>query len=231
MFGWLKRSPKQPPSEESGFILGYAFSFTNETLGLDYEGLGFEIVAQMRDDGQDPSFIANHMDTAIAVSEVLQEQPVLEFSGGPHAEAVMELLDALVDGDHDSAQRVLDGDPAILSGEHDGAGIPLLAEVFAGRVDNVRFLLAQGADVNRVGHRNMSPLHWSSARGDVGTNRELLDAGASVSALNLLYATPRDLAGLNGHKELAPDLVAADIGAPKSSHIETVLAKMGCTVD
>ena len=83
MFGWLKRSPKQPPSEESGFILGYAFSFTNETLGLDYEGLGFEIVAQMRDDGQDPSFIANHMDTAIAVSEVLQEQPVLEFSGGP----------------------------------------------------------------------------------------------------------------------------------------------------
>ena len=120
MLEWLERLWERSSTDDPGFILGYGLSFKNETLGLRYQGFPFEVVAEMREDGQDPSSLANHIYTEIKVAEVFQDAPVLEFHGGSHAEGVMELLDSLVAGDLTTDRSLLEGDPAILTGAHDG---------------------------------------------------------------------------------------------------------------
>ena len=134
-------------------------------------------------------------------------------------------MDAFDAENMETARELLDRDPEILTGNHDGAGIPLLAQTFAGSVESVCFLLERGALVDKVGQLDMTPLHWAAACGYGELVQELLRAGADPSRLNALYASPHDLAQLNGHEALGPPLA---LDAKYGDHATAVLTRMGC---
>src|SRR5687767_12714486 len=102
-------------------MIGYAFSFRNRALGVDFFGSPHEILEQVRARGLTPADLAAHRETEISSMEVFKDQPEMKFSGGPHAEAILLLLDALARSDLESATSIVARDPAVLTGAHDGA--------------------------------------------------------------------------------------------------------------
>jgi ankyrin repeat protein len=69
-----------------------------------------------------------------------------------------------------------------------GGWTPLHTAAQNGKADDVRSLLAQGADPSaREAGDNTSPLHWAVARGSLEIARMLLDAGADVHGLGDLH--------------------------------------------
>lgn len=65
---------------------------------------------------------------------------------------------------------------------------------YAGRIEAVMTLLANGADPNRTDDAGNTPLHFAALTRDAGIAQSLLDAGADVNALNREEMTPLALA-------------------------------------
>jgi uncharacterized protein len=65
---------------------------------------------------------------------------------------------------------------------------------YAGRIDAVMTLLANGADPNRTDEAGNTPLHFAALTRDAGIAQSLLDAGARLDAINREEMTPLALA-------------------------------------
>ena len=77
-------------------------------------------------------------------------------------------------------------------------------------VEQVRALIADGADVNAAQGDGMSALHWAAENGSVGMTRILLEAGANVEAVTRLGAyRPLHLAAKGGHQLVVESLLQA----------------------
>jgi ankyrin repeat protein len=87
----------------------------------------------------------------------------------------------------------------------DGAGLPLLDAVKAGRTQAVGALLRQKADVNAVEGDGTTALHYAAHANNVEMARLLLRAGAKADVVNRYGVTPLRLAVEHGN----PDLVQA----------------------
>jgi len=184
-------------------ILGYALSVTNPTLGVQLFGSPKEILDELHSRKLDLTAIANHPETEIEATEVLKDSPRLSFSGGPHAETIIELLDAIRESDLQKAAAVLERDPAALAAGHSGAAVPLLGAVSARRTEIAELLLRAGARIDDGGEFEMTPLHWAAALGAADLAAVLIDAGADVQRQTWFYVTAGELATINGHDAVA----------------------------
>jgi ankyrin repeat protein len=79
----------------------------------------------------------------------------------------------------------------------------LLLAVHSGRGDEVRSLLAAGADVNGTDAEGMTPLMASAMNGHLEIARLLLASGASRIRVNTWGLSARDIAVWHGHEALA----------------------------
>jgi hypothetical protein len=211
-------------------MIGHALSFKNRALSIDFFGSPHEVLEQIQARGLAPAELAARRQSKISYMEVFKDQPEMRFSGGAHAESVLELLDALRESDLEAAASILRRDPAALTGAHGGANVPLLAAASAGRLDAVEFLIANQASVDGTTQFDMTPLHWAAVRGHTKIAARLLDAGADGKRLSWFYTSPDELAFLNKHQETAR-LIAERIGTrPDLFSFRRVLTRMGCDV-
>jgi len=103
---------------------------------------------------------------------------------------------------------------------------PIAEAAMRGDSLRLRQLLREGLDVNAAQADGMTALHWAASRGDVGSARMLLFAGARPAAVtrNGNY-TPLHLAARSGRGEMVRALLdgGADVGAVTSSGGATAL--------
>nr|UVF58849.1 ankyrin repeat protein E2 [synthetic construct] len=96
-------------------------------------------------------------------------------------------------------------------------GKKLLEAARAGQDDEVRILMANGADVNATDNWGDTPLHLAAVRGHLEIVEVLLKAGADVNASDeMLGDTPLHLAAADdGHLEIVEVLLkhGADVNA------------------
>jgi ankyrin repeat protein len=79
----------------------------------------------------------------------------------------------------------------------------LLLAVHSGSEDEVRRLLAAGADINGTDAEGMTPLMASAMNGHLEIARLLLASGASRVRVNTWGLSARDIAAWHGHEALA----------------------------
>nr|6MWQ_A Chain A, DARPin, Muscle-type aldolase chimeric fusion [synthetic construct]6MWQ_B Chain B, DARPin, Muscle-type aldolase chimeric fusion [synthetic construct]6MWQ_C Chain C, DARPin, Muscle-type aldolase chimeric fusion [synthetic construct]6MWQ_D Chain D, DARPin, Muscle-type aldolase chimeric fusion [synthetic construct] len=94
-------------------------------------------------------------------------------------------------------------------------GKKLLEAARAGQDDEVRILMANGADVNALDRFGLTPLHLAAQRGHLEIVEVLLKCGADVNAADLWGQTPLHLAATAGHLEIVEVLLkyGADVNA------------------
>jgi len=85
---------------------------------------------------------------------------------------------------------------------------PLIEAIRSNDVEEVRALVAAGADVNAADGDGATALHWAAYENDVALVDTLLAAGARAGAANDLGITPLHLASANGHLAIVSRLVA-----------------------
>lgn len=187
-------------SEPDAPAIGYSFSVRNDELDIDWYGFPREILEELDGRGLDPSTVLSHLQTGITARRVRKDGPDLEFSGGPFAEVVMNLMLTVEEEDIAKMESILERNPACSGGEEHAFVMPLLMSVVAGFVEGVRVLARRNVGLNHDGGIGMTPLHWAAALGKKEIVEILLDSGADCKRLSWAYATPAELASLNGHK-------------------------------
>jgi ankyrin repeat protein len=73
---------------------------------------------------------------------------------------------------------------------------------FKGNRQDVRDLMALGADPNASGDMGHTPLHYAAMQGHLLVALALLGSGATPDAKNAFGQTPADCAGLGKHLQL-----------------------------
>lgn len=170
-------------------------------MGLKLVGTPRELLASLHELGFSPEHVFKHGDTGIRSTEVFKTAPDLEILGGPHAETIVDLIEALDERDFARAARVIRHDPVALSPQHDNSAVPLLSSLYSGDLAAVRFLLEHRARADQESQLGMTPLHWAAALGEDDIARELLKAGANAKRLSWFLVTPEELALLNHRRD------------------------------
>lgn len=186
--------------------LGYALSFTNSDIELDIFGSPKEIIDEVKKRGFDINEIAQLLNTAIDARVVQQDMPQLEFSGGPFAEHMMRLLDALASKDFESAKAIFNKAPGLLDVNNNCSSIPLISYADAGDLEVVKFLIDHKSSPNLPGQFGMTPLHWAAARGYDDVVDFLIAHGGNPISLGWFMLTPAEVAFLNENDTLADKL-------------------------
>ncbi|MCS6985324.1 MAG: ankyrin repeat domain-containing protein [Leptospiraceae bacterium] len=101
--------------------------------------------------------------------------------------------------------------------DEDGA-TPLIRASRAGNSEQVKSLLAQGANANAVDNYRWTALIWACDKGYVEIVKSLIAANADVNHRDTVGATPLIRASARGHSEIVKVLLAA--GADPSQKTE-----------
>ena len=182
-------------------------------MNFSWVGSPREIFEEARIQGLDLGELLNADDTEIDSLEIFKSTPMIRFSGGPHAESILNLLEVLSASDTEAVERALKKDPGALS-KSSGSELPLIKAAWLGQLDAVRLLIRFGADVDGKGHFDMTPLHWAAALGWVDVADALLDSGANGKGLTWFMVTPGELAFLNrqrGAERLLGERVGSEL--------------------
>ena len=100
--------------------------------------------------------------------------------------------------------------PAVLLPVLGGSESPVADAAMRGDGDEVRALIAEGADVNPAQGDGMTALHWAASNRDPGLARVLLEAGADVGAgTRIGHYTPLHVAAQTGAGEVVEMLLGA----------------------
>ena len=94
--------------------------------------------------------------------------------------AVVRMMHALRNGDRQAFNRALRENPASVNGRAQGGWTPIMFAALYGEAEDVRHLLAQGADANAQNDGGGTALMYAIE--DVEKTRLLLDRGADVNA-------------------------------------------------
>ena len=92
---------------------------------------------------------------------------------------------------------------------------PLIIASYNGHLDVVRYLVEQGADIEKAVDYGDTPLIWASAEGPLEVVRYLLEQGADVNKTNDSGSTSLHMAAYHGNLEMAKLLMVygADLNA------------------
>lgn len=184
-----------------GPLIGYALEISNRSLEFQCFASPHEVLEAVRAQRLDFRNLVNHTDTGIKTVEIFKVAPKVEFSGGPHAETTLEILEAIDEKDLKRLALLVRHDPAALTEDEERGVVPLLTAVSSGDVAAVRILLSGGAEADRASHLGMTPLHWAAALGEIQVVDALLEAGASAQRLSWFFVAANELAALNKNRE------------------------------
>ncbi|CAM3404847.1 hypothetical protein BOSP111201_03315 [Bordetella sputigena] len=95
-----------------------------------------------------------------------------------------------------------------VANDHDET--PLMYLAIQGQLDRAKFLIARGAQVNRLG---WTPLHYAASKGQMDMARLLLGHKAIVNAPGPDGTTPLMMAGLSGSRDMVDLLLKAGADA------------------
>lgn len=112
-----------------------------------------------------------------------------------------------MNGDLDMMQRLLDAG-APVDGPSQGGGVPLHFAVGAWSMEAAKWLLAHGADIDKVDRWGDTALLKSAMRGE-GMTRFLIEHGANVNLCDSKKRSPLHLAAASGSLDDIRDLLAA----------------------
>lgn len=221
------RSSKQMATRDArGPLIGYAMRVTNLPLRIDCFGMPHEVLETLHARGVSFGAIYGHDETGIISTEVFKVAPKMEFSGGPHADSILELLDALEKPDLRRLERTIQHDPSALTAPDDSALVPLLAAVWAGNLEAIRLLLANGGRSGGVSHLGMTPLHWAAALGEAEIALELSRGGAEPTSLSWFFVTPVELAQINHHPQTERAITGHVAQGSRPFSVKLVLSRM-----
>ena len=117
-------------------------------------------------------------------------------------------LDACIEGDLDLVKRWLSNNKVDVNVKdyiNERSGIHYAA--LNGRVDVVKVLLQNGADVNDVDVLEWTALHCAAKKGHVGVVKVLIQNGADVNAVDEEKSTALHYAARYGHVDVAKVLI------------------------
>ena len=105
MIDRLKHLLTRRPPPRRKVTLGYACGVHNAGLGIDFHGSPHEVRESVARTGRTLREAVDDDQTTVDLSEVWQEQPLLRFHGGPHAEALTTFLEYLDSRNLDGLSR------------------------------------------------------------------------------------------------------------------------------
>ncbi len=211
--------------------VGLDVEFQNKILGFDWLGSPREILDEMKKLGLDPQEEAQRLETRIACRRAYKSANSFRFPGGPHAEALMKLLDAVGNGELENAKGIIEVQPAVLTDDYEGAELPLIFSAVMDDVAAVRLLLLYGADANRADNIGMTALHWAAVIEHSRVVSVLLESGARTDILNAYLLEPANLALLNGHRKLSRQLGRGVSVVEGGELLMQLMRRMRFTVD
>jgi ankyrin repeat protein len=223
----FRRRPGEPAANtKPGPALGLALLIENSDLGLECFGSPHELVAEIRSHSLDVTDVLNHPATSIRAKTVFKAAPELKFSGGPNAESVFSLLDAIEGSNLDRIEAVVDRNPRLAGDDDPAAAVPLLAAMEAKNLDAARLLAERKVGVNCSSHLGMTPLHWAAALGLTAIVDILLEAGADSNRRSWFFLTPGELAALNSRRETQRLIAKKGRGSATKIGIDEILSRM-----
>ena len=114
---------------------------------------------------------------------------------------------AALDGNLETIQTLLAGDPALANAKDEQGLTPLLYAVLRGHRNVVELLLDKGADVNVQDNGGYSPVHFASIRGNKEMLQFLISKGADLDRKNGMGATALHDMAIQGNKAIITLLV------------------------
>jgi ankyrin repeat protein len=142
----------------------------------------------------------------------LTNRQVLMDAHGPNEEDVHAIIDAALWGNLEEVQRLVQQDRRLLDA-HDAGWTPLTAASEYGHVEVLRYLLAEGGQVNLRDPDGSTPLDVACRDGEPEAASLLLAHGADAAAVNDADGrTPLMFASASGHADIVALLLAHGCG-------------------
>ena len=142
----------------------------------------------------------------VPVAPVATQPPRAELGAVPSPAALTlsrSLHEAVVRGDLDSTQKMLDQGIDIETKDPGSGASPLHYAVMKGRMEIVDLLLARGADVNSRTRNGTTPLHTAALYSRKEVAERLIEKRADLNAVSASGATPLALAAAAKNHSIA----------------------------
>lgn len=207
-------------------FVGYGFEIKNEQLGIQGFGSPREVMNEVALHGLSFDVFADHPATSIGARKVYKSEPELAFSGGPHAEAILELMTALDAHDFEAAENVLAHHSKLAREREESIAVPVLGAIAARDVAVARFLAERRVGLDVASHFGMTPLHWAAAMGVAEITRLLVESGAERTSYSWFLVTPAELALLNGWGSIAAMIAEGLPLGPEKPNARVILGRM-----
>ncbi len=152
------------------------------------------------------------------VADLLRDHMTTPGFGKEWAQNVRDLHDAIKAEQWDEAMEWIEADPALGNTRLPDRDTPLVLAVRSGRIDAVRFLLAHGANVNKGGKRQISPLMETAMKSRNEIAKLLLKHDADANLRDVDSHAPLHHAALRGNQKLVIALLAAGADVEAAGH-------------
>jgi ankyrin repeat protein len=213
-------------SEHGRYALGFGLGLVNKALDLKWYGTPVEILATLSRIPLSFSVAHRHKETVLSYFVMYQDFPLFEWHGGPNAEALFELLDAVHASDLPTMRKVLRRNPQLLSPETSGSHVPLLTAVLAGNLDQVGLLTPDPLSANLSGHLGLTALHWAASLGNAALVSLLLSRGADPNVRSWFLLSPAEQARLNRARSTSRLLRCKGFPLTERGRFELVVSRM-----
>lgn len=128
------------------------------------------------------------------------------------------IFNAIANGNLESVRKILENDPALLESKQENEMTPLMFAASQGKIDIVRYLIENGADINYIKSDGPSSLLFAAMFRHEDVVRLLVENGAEVNSGNGQDA-PIFKAIEYGTKEIAEYLVEKGADVPVSNFL------------
>ena len=131
-----------------------------------------------------------------------------------HEDIVRDLELAILKGNENEVRKILKSGMVDLDVLYGTDVCPLINSARRGWKNVVKYLLEEGADVNkRFGQRGQTVLHWAARKGHYDVAKLLIARGANISVHDNMIDTPLHAASFESHTNVVKLLLDAGVDA------------------